>query len=53
MTGATVTDLWNEKNRLGAQIEQLVKPFLAKYNLAPDDVEIRCDHHGCVVRVTI
>ena len=49
----SLAGLWNEKVQLGAQIEDLLKPFREKYLLRADQVEVVCGFSGVHVKVTL
>lgn len=48
----SITDLWNAKNQLGAQIDALLKPFCKKYQVHADQVTICFNHAGVFIKVT-
>lgn len=49
----SITDLWNDKCLLGAQIDALLKPFCEKYQLRPDQVTVDCHYSGVMIKVTL
>jgi len=49
----TITDLWNDRLVLSAQIEELLKPFLQKYSIRAEDVEIGVHYSGVSIKVKL
>ena len=49
----SLAGLWNEKLRLSSQIEALLRPFCAKYQLRMDQVVVECGYTGVYLKVTL
>lgn len=47
----SIVGLWNDKNRLASQLDALIEPFLQKYQLRADQVEISFSHVGAFIKV--
>ena len=47
----SLTELWNDKNFLAFEIENLLKPFCKKFDLTRDQVQIESNYAGVSVKV--
>ena len=49
----TITDLWNDRVILGARLDELLKPFIQKYSIRAEDVEITVHYSGVSIKVKL